>query len=155
MNTTIRTLKAEIQADLEAIAEIYDALERYGNRLDDEESRIVIAYHLHNLYCAFESIFQRIARTFGEETSEQAGWHAELLYRMGLDIAGVRPRVLSDATYDCLDELRRFRHLFRSAYRLRLDPDRLALVYKKARSLQRLYPPDLERFFAFLDELDQ
>ncbi len=155
MNAAIRTLKAEIQADLEAIAEIYAALERYGDRLDDEEGRIVAAYHLHNLYCAFESIFQRIARTFGEEASDEAAWHAELLRRMKLDIAGIRPRVLSDAAYDHLDELHRFRHLFRSAYRLRLDPDRLALVLKKAHALQTVYLGDLEQFITFLDQLDQ
>jgi len=61
--------------------------------------------------------------------------------------------VLSDEAYDCLDELRRFRHLFRSAYRLRIDPERLALVNKKARTLKQIYLADMERFLAFLDSL--
>ena len=72
---------------------------------------------------------------------------------MTLDIEGLRPRLLSEQAYDSLDELRRFRHLFRSAYRLRLDAERLALVRRKAQTLERIYRADVERFLAFLDDL--
>ena len=116
---------------------------------------IATAYYLHNLYCAFESIFQRIATVFGNHLTDRAGWHAELLHRMTLDIEGIRPHVLSAQAHNSLDELRRFRHVFRSAYRLRLDADRLALVYRKAQDLQKVYEADLRRFIAFLDKLVQ
>ncbi len=155
MSAQIRTLKADITADLKTIAEIYAALDTYSGVATSDEQLIVRAYYLHNLYCAFESIFQRIAEVFGNQISDQAGWHAGLLHRMTLDIEGLRPRVLSDLSYDCLDELRRFRHLFRSAYRLHLDAERLALVHKKAQSLRLIYQADMERFLAFLDHLLQ
>ena len=70
-----------------------------------------------------------------------------------LDIEGLRPRLLSAQAYDSLDELRRFRHVFRSAYRLQLDADRLALVYRKARALERVYRADIQQFIGFLDDL--
>ena len=155
MDTQIRTLKADIKADLKAIADIYAALNRYGSVPTGEEQLIAVAYYLHNLYCAFESIFQRIAQVFGNQISDLAGWHADLLRRMTLDIEGLRPRLLGDEAYDSLDELHRFRHLFRSAYRLRLDVERLALVYKRAQILERIYQADVERFQAFLDSLLQ
>lgn len=153
MNVQIQILKADITADLVAIAEIYQALKRSGTELHEESQRIVTAYYLHNLYCAFESIFQRIATVFGNHLSERAGWHADLLRRMTLDIADLRPRVLSQPAYDALDELRRFRHVFRSAYRLNLDAERLDLVCRKAQALERLYQVDFEHFLAFLDDL--
>ncbi len=153
MDTQIRTLKADIRADLKAIADIYAALNRYSSLPTGEEQLIAVAYYLHNLYCAFESIFQRVAEVFGNQIPDRSGWHADLLRRMTLDIEGLRPCLLSDKVYDTLDELRRFRHLFRSAYRLRLDAERLALVHKKARVLERIYQADLERFLAFLDSL--
>ena len=153
MNTRILTLKADIAADLQAIAALYTAIDRYGTFPTGEEQLIVVAYYLHHLYCAFESIFQRVAEVFENQLSDRAGWHAELLRRMALDIAGIRPRMLSDATADCLDELRRFRHLFRSAYRLHLDAERLALVFKKAQALKSLYQTYVERFLLFLDSL--
>jgi hypothetical protein len=154
MDAQIRTLKADIRADLEAIADIYAALNRH-NTPTGEEQLIVVAYYLHNLYCAFESILQRIAEVFGNHISDRAGWPADLLRRMTLDIEGLRPRLLSDEVYDNLDELRRFRHLFRSAYRLRLDAERLALVYRKARALEQIYQTDIEHFLTFLDSLLQ
>ncbi len=66
---------------------------------------------------------------------------------MNAQIKTLKAEVLAD------DELRRFRHLFRSAYRLRIDADRLALVHKKAKALQKVYPADLEHFLTFLDTL--
>jgi hypothetical protein len=45
---------------------------------------IGIAYHLHNLYCAFESLFQSIAEEFGNHLDDRSGWHARLLRRMTL-----------------------------------------------------------------------
>jgi hypothetical protein len=138
---------------LQAIAEIYAALARHRMDLSDEDEAIVVAYYLHNLYCAFESIFQRIAEVFGNQVSERSGWHAALLRRMTLDIHDLRPRVIRDSTHDCLDELRRFRHLFRGGYRLHLDLERLALVRARAARLQDLYRADIGQFMAFLDDL--
>lgn len=154
MNTQIQILKADIKADLEAIAEIYAALHRYDAGPLKDEQVIITAYYLHNLYSAFESIFQRIATVFENQIPDQAGWHAELLRRMRLDIESVRPKVISDRAYDALDELRRFRHLFRSAYRVRLDAERLNLVRKKAEVLEQIYQDEIENFLAFLDSLD-
>ena len=53
MKERIQTLRADIQADLQAIAEIYAALARHRMDLSDEDEAIVVAYYLHNLYCAF------------------------------------------------------------------------------------------------------
>ena len=59
--------------------------------LVDQEQMIAVAYYLHNLYCAFESIFQRVAEGVENRISDRTIWHAELLRRMTLDIEGVRP----------------------------------------------------------------
>lgn len=155
MNVQIRTLKADIGADLQAITEMYAALAAYPEVLATQEQRIAVAYYLHNLYCAFESMFQRVAEVFENAVADRTGWHADLLRRMALDIEGVRPHLISAGTWDSLDELRRFRHLFRSAYRLQLDPERLALVRRKAQILEGQYRTDLDRFMGFLDGLMQ
>ena len=92
MNAQIRTLKADMTADVRAIAELYAALERYDPLPHGEEPLIAVAYYLHNLSCAFERLFQRVAEVFEPQLSERAGWHAALLRRMTLDIEGIRPR---------------------------------------------------------------
>lgn len=72
---------------------------------------------------------------------------------MTQDITGIRTRLLSHETYQCLDELRRFRHVFRSADSVTLDPIRLGLTLEKAQELKLLYPVDLNRFKQFLSTL--
>lgn len=155
MNAQIQVLKADIAADLQAIAEIYTSLNAYPDTLTSQEQVITVAYYLHNLYCAFESIFQRVAEVFENQVPDRTAWHVGLLHRMTLDIEGIRPHLISSTAFDSLDELRRFRHLFRSAYRLRLDPERLALVRRKARALEAVYQADMDRFLGFLDSLLQ
>jgi len=114
---------------------------------------IVAGYYLHVLYGLFESLFTRIAATFGNQIADKAQWHSQLLRRMTLDVEGVRPHVISKETFECLEVLRRFRHLFRNAYVLRFDPERLAMAVQSALRLEQLYQRDLEAFLHFLDDL--
>lgn len=154
MKTQIRRLQAEIKSDLEAIAELYRLLDKATMQLEREPERgIVVGYYLHVLYGLFESLLQRVALLFENEIGDGARWHAELLHRMTLEIKEIRPPVISRRTYECLDELRKFRHLFRNSYLLRFDPRRLEIVIEKSRALQSLYQDDLRRFLAFLDAL--
>jgi HepT-like protein len=154
MKTKILALKADVSADLQAIEQVYLKLAGQSETAKDDEQAIVTGYYLHNLYNAFENIFQRVAEAFENDISDKAQWHAQLLRRMTLDIEGVRPRLLSDEAYQCLDELRRFRHLFRNMYTADLDSERLRLVWNEARRLQSLYRVDIERFLIYLDRLE-
>jgi ferredoxin-fold anticodon binding domain-containing protein len=143
-----------IRQDLAAIATIYAELEHHPLQADtDEDTLIVISYHLHNLYNAFENIFRNIATMFENSVDEMERWHVQLLERMRLDISPLRPAVIDDAAYDALDELRRFRHLFRHAYSVKLDPLRLQLVIHKALALKAIYAGQLGRFVDFLQGL--
>ncbi len=154
MKAKILALKADVGADVQAIEQIYLKLAGQREIVAGDEQAIVTGYYLHNLYNAFENIFQRVAEAFENDVPDKAQWHAQLLRRMTLNIEGVRPRLLSDEAYQCLDELRRFRHLFRNLYTANLDSERLRLVWNEARRLQSLYRADIERFLAYLDQLE-
>lgn len=65
----------------------------------------------------------------------------------------MRPAVIDDTAYDALDELRRFRHLFRHAYGVKLDAPRLQLVMHKAMELKKIYGLQFEQFIKFLEGL--
>jgi hypothetical protein len=153
MRENIRLLQAEIQADLGDIEKAYEALASASGRIAEPEMDVVVGYYLQVMYGLFENLFQRIATAFENQITDEARWHAQLLRRMTLDVKKVRPRVISEETYECLDELRRFRHLFRNAYVLSFDVERLALVLKKAQRLAQLYRADLDEFSRFLDDL--
>ena len=155
MKESLKLLKADIAADGQVIARLYEALFGAWDKLDTPEQAIVVGYYLHNLYMAFEHIFERVAETFENQIADKSQWHAQLLRRMSLDIPELRPHLVSDEAYECLDELRRFRHVFRSAYTVKLDADRLKLAVNRARRLRELYPSELSRFQVFLDQMAQ
>ncbi len=83
----------------------------------------------------------------------RSGWHAELLKRMRLDLMPIRPAVIDVEVYDKLDELRRFRHLFRSLYTDEIDPLRMNVALQKARELRRIWPASIDAFLRFLEGL--
>ncbi len=154
MNEKFLVLERNIQSDLEAIDGIYEALGSPELKEDEsKEALIVVAYRLHSLYTAFENIFKNIAASF-ENHLDQDGWHRQLLKRMHLDLTPLRPAVIDTEAYDRLNELLRFRHVFRTMYGLDLDPLRLGVVLSKTLELKTLYRPQIERFLEFLREME-
>jgi hypothetical protein len=154
MDEKILILVTNVRRDMEAITTIYKELERHPLQENtDDDTLIVIAYRLHNLYNAFENIFRNVAAVFENSADDVERWHAQLLERMRLDVMPLRPAVIDDRAYDALDELRRFRHLFRHAYGVKLDPLRLQLVMRKALTLREIFADQLNRFIGFLEGL--
>lgn len=144
-------LERNIQEDLERIEKLYEDLG--SPELEESVSQdtlILASYRLHGLYTAFENIFRNIAAMFENQLNERAGWHRELLQRMRLDLTPIRPAVIDAEAYEKLDELLRFRHVFRSLYGVDLDPLRLQIVLRRALELKPLYRAQIERFLEFL-----
>jgi len=151
MNEKMRVLTVDIEADESQIAQIYQRLAAYETPLDEDRT-ILVGYYLHNLYTAFEHICLVVAEAFENQISDRSQWHSLLLRRMTLDIEGMRPRLFSDETYRYIDELRRFRHVFRSAYSITLDPQRMEMILALALDLRSLYQEDLTKFKQFLSQ---
>lgn len=155
MREKLLVLERSIEEDLAAIDGLYEALgDAEPGDAEPQESLIVLGFRLHGLYNAFENIFRNVAAAFENSLDDRAGWHQQLLQRMRLDLTPVRPALIDEAAYEKLDELRRFRHLFRSAYGVKLDPLRLAIVLRKARELKPLYRPQIERFLELVRALE-
>jgi len=154
LNAKFLALEREIQSDLYTIGQIYEALGFPElEESETQESLIVLAYRLHSLYITFENIFRNISAAF-ENHLEQASWHRQLLQRMRLDLSPLRPAVIDAEAYERLDEMLRFRHVFRTMYGLDLDPLRLRVVLRKALELKPLYRPQIERFLEFLRAME-
>ena len=134
-------------------------IDRIGDRVEERQQTLPrggeaigidsMGYQLHNLYGAFEQVFEEVARFF-ENRIDDAAYHADLIRRMQLDIRGIRPAVLSVETASRLDELRRFRHLFRHAYATDLDPARVTALATGVPGLRSAFARDIERFLSAL-----
>lgn len=55
-------------------------------------------------------------------------WQAELVAQLRVEVHGVRPAVVPSEAASDLTELRQFRHFFRNAYLVDLDPVRIDAV---------------------------
>ena len=143
-------LEAGLRARVRDISRIGGRIEeRLGTFARSAEGVDSMGYQLHNLYGAFEQLFEEVAQFF-ENQIDEARYHADMIRRMQLEIQGIRPALLSAETASDLDELRRFRHLFRHAYTADLDPDKVADLAAKAVRIQRDFARDFERFLALL-----
>ena len=142
--------EAELRArrrDIDRLGERIEQRRRtFADRPEETDS---LGYQLHNLYGAFEQLFEEVARFF-ENRMDETRYHADLLRRRQLDVQGVRPALLSEATALGLDDLRRFRHLFRHAYGTDLDSARVAELAAGASRIRCDVARDLERFLARL-----
>lgn len=156
MREEILVLERNLQSDLDAIDGIYERLgDRIVARDAAEETLIVKAYLLHNLYNACENMFRGIAAVFENQVDDDTGWHSQLLKRMRLDLTPLRPAVIGDEAYEKLDELRRFRHFFRTAYGVPLDAERFSIAQRKALELRKPLNDEIAAFLRFLAELQE
>jgi hypothetical protein len=144
----LKVLQAEVEAQLEKIERVYEALEdRAGQMHPDHPGSIEsTAYQLHNLYGAAEDLFKIVASAFENSVTDLSRWHTELLHRMTLEIQGVRPALLSTESAELFDELRAFRHFFRHAYMRQLDFSPVEQNLTRARQLRSLLPRDVVQF---------
>lgn len=153
MDERLHLLQQDMEAELEAVESIFIALHRSDANLDQARNAIVTGYYLHNLYNAFENLFRLVAEVFENHIPDTSRWHTLLLDRMARDIEGMRPRVIGKASLKALDELRRFRHVFRHAYHYELDPEGVKRALEAAYRLETAYRGDVQSFFGFLSRV--
>ena len=127
----ILSLVAELDSDITALVPVEEDNLRAVSRIEagatDQLDYAALGYTIHNLYSILENYALRVAKLFGNDL-DPASWHRDLVHRMSLEIEGVRPRVWDRRTAQDIDEIRRFRHRFRSIYANRIDPVRVSLV---------------------------
>jgi hypothetical protein len=135
MKFNLELLRADIDDELRKIVLLEAAFAPAEAKLDLASDQVpiydraAIGYFLHNFYNGAESIFKAIARFFENDIGPQT-WHADLLKRMKLEIAGYRPSVIDEELYRLLDDFRGFRHVFRH------NPERLIMPSRPVRAVE-------------------
>lgn len=131
--SAVLLLGSELGSDYSYIQESTALLDRARQRLElsgwnDELDLMVLGACLHGLYNAVDAYFLRVANFF-ENNIDDAAWHRDLLDRMRIEIPDIRPALIADGSLaERIDELRRFRHLFRNLYKTRLHHGKLRIV---------------------------
>ena len=136
-------LRAELSVDCAAmnarVAEVAQLIDSWDTASSlGRPELVLLAVNLHGLYTALETALERVARLLDHSAPEGGSWHVDLLAQMKLDVPGVRPAVVPEIATQGLHELRKFRHFFRNAYVLNLDPLQVRL---RADDLLRVADP--------------
>lgn len=127
----LQTLKGEADFLIGQIRDLDRRLATHVRHLTRHEHLISAAYHLSGIYSCLEDIFSKIAKVFENRIENPASWHKELLERMRITVPGIRPAVIKEVLFPTIDEMRGFRHVFRSSYVFSLDTERVDRVAKK------------------------
>ena len=110
---------------------------------------------VHDFYTGVERIFEKIAVELDGGVPAGRAWHRDLLLAMTLEVPSRRPALLSEATAQQLEELLRFRHLFRNFYGFELQWPRLRPLLEKIGIVGVSFAADTQRFLTFLDAAAQ
>jgi hypothetical protein len=141
----LQTLRDEMLDDGRVIQEAFrKALLRFDRH--EEIAYEGCAHQLCRFYNAFEQMSLRVAKAFENNIDDEQGWHTSLLNRLAIRIEGIRPALIPPELKLPLQELKAFRHVFVHAYELELDPGKLELLLKYARSVAGRLPMLVEDF---------
>lgn len=156
MNGEYAALAARIRASLSDVKRVIDraeALRDKAQHTGDDGFWDGVALNLHGFYAGIEQIFEDIARTMEAGVPSGPNWHQALVLQMSQEVAGVRPRVVTDETRQCLEEYRSFRHVVRNVYTFNLRPARLQELVAELPRCHQAVVADLIAFAEFLDRL--
>lgn len=130
----LQTLRSEMLEDCRVAL---DAFQKAAQRLERKEEVAYegCAHQLCRMYNAVEQMLLRAAKAFENNIDDEQGWHGALLTRLAVRIEGIRPALVPQDLKPPLQELKAFRHVFVHAYELELDPEKLALLLKYAKTV--------------------
>lgn len=120
----ILTLKGLIEDELTTLRRTVEEMEEGLSHLALPPSQFemnALASYIHQFYTGCERILERIAIQVDGGLPGGAFSHANLLDQMARERPGVRPPVLDEELWLCLQDYLEFRHFFRHAYGYTLE----------------------------------
>jgi len=150
-------LKASVEEDLGLLDEMAKDFSQDLNTLEQIKQNRIDSYwqdlalrgigqRLHQYYHTIEKILETIFEATGEGIPKSRDYHYFLLKQAFLPLSR-RPSVFQgEDLREFLDELRRYRHLFRNLYRNKIKPENLERLVRMARHYHQLLRKQLEDF---------
>jgi len=136
---------AEVKASAASIPRKITLLDQVESQELKDCIRDSIAFKIHGIYTALESIFQNVAKELDGYIPSGETWHFQLLSQMGRKIND-RDQVISQETGHLLNELRSFRHFIRNDYGAELNISRVIELAAIAENALNKFSIDWECF---------
>lgn len=159
MKNNYVVLKSEIQAELAKIQKVTNEIECLYGKIKDATPSLVelsaMATFLHNFYSGIENVMKRIASALDDNIPSGTSWHADLLNRMSIEIAGIRKNVFSEDTVNELIDYLSFRHMFVHSYGFELKWSKMQLLVESIRNVFAKVRQDIDNFLNYLDQSEK
>jgi hypothetical protein len=110
-------------------------------------------FEINRIYNIMEKSFERLCETFENHLDKSGRYHEQLIERVGLELRGIRPAFVPRGAIRAIRELKGFRHVFRHAYDLELDPSRVAEAADNASRCVAAFPGWCDDFLRQVREL--
>jgi len=147
----IQILEEGWQKDAEVLAKIHGLMQaRLSESTDGRWA--ATAYELNRFYNVLEKSFERLCETFENHFEKTGSYHERLIERMELPISGIRPAFLKPEALVAIRELKGFRHVFRHAYDLELNPLRIEALVLKSEICANAFPVWCKEFLQVVRE---
>ena len=142
----------EITREFEVMQRKIQRFESAGD-IEDKDSHIrAIAGCIHGVYSGMEKILKDLINHIDGVLPTGDDWHIQLLRRAKYANEGVRSAMISEDTFQSLDTLRGFRHVFRGRYHTNLIPE---LIIERANETLKVYPRFIDDIKHFQTSMEQ
>ena len=139
-------VSSEIKKELENIDKLKEELNNAVKEKSKFNNRRLLGSILHDFYNCCERIFKKIAIDINGSFGRSEIWHKELLYKMTVEIKGIRPQVISEELAAELDDYLSFRHVFRNIYGFELKGERLDRLVDKFNKVSNKFKNEIMNF---------
>ena len=155
-STLIQRISNEQEKIKETVKKIAERLEKIKTAPNEyrEEIETTIAKDLVDCYRSVENIFKRIALDVDLRIPDGSRWHKELLAQMAEPQAERQP-VISQETFELLQEYLEFRHVFNNIYGEELIYEKTEKNAKQVDELFNRLSEELEIFITFLEKQEK
>ena len=152
-NALIQRISDEQNKIEETIGKIAERLEKIKTAPAKyrEEIETTIAKNLVDCYRGMENIFRRIALDVDLRMPDGSRWHKELLTQM-VEPQAERQPVISQETFEILEELLEFRHVFNNIYGEELVYEQTERNAKQIDKLFNSLSKELDAFIIYLEK---
>ena len=155
-STLIQRISNEQEKIKETVKKIAERLEKIKTAPNEyrEEIETTIAKNLVDCYQGVENIFKRIALDVDLHIPDGSRWHKELLAQMA-EPQDERQPVVSQKTFELLQELLEFRGVFNNIYGEELIYEKTEKNAKQVDELFNRLSEELEIFITFLEKQEK
>lgn len=149
----MEAIATDIKNELKRVGIEVDAVKRKLDRLKSEkdpENRdshvTAVASILQSIYNGYEKILEMLIKAIDGELPAARDYHTALLKRASTPIPEIRPSIITEKTFNILDNIRRYRHVFRRIYHYQLKADRIIEVAELCIKSYDVFGIEIDKF---------